>query len=88
MVTETAFQSAFDDHQDAVYRFAWRMAGPDAAEDIAQDVFLTLLRHYVEHDFAGEAMLRLLRPVGDIEALMAALATAPSPTLPPRPERL
>ena|SRR5687768_307822 len=45
MVTETAFQSAFDEHKDAVYRFAWRMAGPDAAEDIAQDVFLTLLRH-------------------------------------------
>ena len=33
MVTETAFQSAFDEHKDAVYRFAWRMAGPDAAED-------------------------------------------------------
>jgi RNA polymerase sigma factor (sigma-70 family) len=44
-VTETAFQSAFDEHQDAVYRFAWRMAGADAAEDIAQDVFLALLRH-------------------------------------------
>jgi RNA polymerase sigma factor (sigma-70 family) len=44
-VTETALQSAFNEHQDAIYRFAWRMAGPDAAEDIAQDVFLTLLRH-------------------------------------------
>jgi RNA polymerase sigma-70 factor (ECF subfamily) len=44
-VTETAFQSAFDDHKDAVYRFAWRMSGPEAAEDITQDVFLTLLHH-------------------------------------------
>ena len=42
---QTAFESAFDEHKDAVYRFAWRMAGPDFAEDIAQDVFLTLLRH-------------------------------------------
>jgi RNA polymerase sigma-70 factor (ECF subfamily) len=44
-VTETAFRSAFDEHKDAVYRFAWRMSGPDAAEDITQDVFLALLRH-------------------------------------------
>ena len=44
-MTQTAFESAFDEHKDAVYRFAWRMAGPDFAEDIAQDVFLTLLRH-------------------------------------------
>jgi RNA polymerase sigma-70 factor, ECF subfamily len=43
-VTERDFQSAFDAHKDAVYRFAWRMAGPDAAQDIAQDVFLALLR--------------------------------------------
>lgn len=32
-------------HKDAVYRFAWRMTNSAvAAEDIAQDVFLTLLR--------------------------------------------
>jgi RNA polymerase sigma-70 factor (ECF subfamily) len=51
-VTEIAFQSAFDEHKDAVYRFAWRMAGPDAADDIAQDVFLTLLRHPDRYDAA------------------------------------
>ena len=44
-MNQTAFQSAFDEHKDAVFRFAWRMVGPDFAEDIAQDVFLTLLRH-------------------------------------------
>lgn len=27
-------------HQDRVYRLAWRMVGPDAAEDVAQQTFL------------------------------------------------
>jgi RNA polymerase sigma-70 factor, ECF subfamily len=45
-VTEEEFQKAFNEHKDAVYRFAWRMTGSEsAAEDIAQDVFLELLRH-------------------------------------------
>jgi RNA polymerase sigma factor (sigma-70 family) len=45
-VTDVEFQAAFDQHKDAVYRFAWRMAGsPVAAEDITQDVFVGLLRH-------------------------------------------
>ena len=40
------FQTAFDQHKDAVYRFAWRMSGsPVAADDITQDVFVGLLRH-------------------------------------------
>jgi RNA polymerase sigma-70 factor (ECF subfamily) len=44
-VTEAEFQRLFDEHKDAVYRFAWRMTSTAAvAEDIAQDVFLTLLR--------------------------------------------
>jgi len=43
-VTDAEFESAFEAHRDAVYRFAWRMSGPAAAEDIAQDVFLTLLQ--------------------------------------------
>ena len=34
------FQFAFDQHKDAVYRFAWRLTNSAAAaEDIAQDVF-------------------------------------------------
>ncbi len=40
------FKAAFEEYKDAVYRFAWRMMGSAAAaEDIAQDVFLSLLRH-------------------------------------------
>jgi RNA polymerase sigma-70 factor (ECF subfamily) len=45
-VTDAEFQTAFDQHKDAVYRFAWRMSGSAAAaEDITQDVFVGLLRH-------------------------------------------
>jgi RNA polymerase sigma-70 factor (ECF subfamily) len=45
-VTDAEFQAAFEQHKDAVYRFAWRMSGsPAAAEDITQDVFVGLLRH-------------------------------------------
>jgi RNA polymerase sigma-70 factor, ECF subfamily len=43
-VTDAEFQAAFDQHKDLVHRFAWRMAGPGAAEDITQDVFVALLR--------------------------------------------
>ena len=45
-VTNAEFERVFREHKDAVYRFAWRMCGsPEAAEDIAQDVFVSLLRH-------------------------------------------
>jgi DNA-directed RNA polymerase specialized sigma24 family protein len=38
-VTDAEIQAAFDQHKDAVYRFAWRMSGsPAAAEDVTQDV--------------------------------------------------
>jgi RNA polymerase sigma-70 factor, ECF subfamily len=44
-MTESEFREAFEQHKDAVYRFAWRMTNsPAAAEDIAQDTFLLLLR--------------------------------------------
>lgn len=44
-MTDTEFQVAFNEHKDAVYRFAWRMtSSATAAEDIVQDVFLSLLR--------------------------------------------
>lgn len=45
-MTDAEFQKAFDEHKDAVYRFAWRMcASVPAAEDITQNVFVDLLRH-------------------------------------------
>lgn len=44
-MTDKEFEAAFEEHKDAVYRFAWRMMNSaSAAEDIAQDVFLSLLR--------------------------------------------
>lgn len=45
-MTEINIRQAFSDHKDAVYGFALRMTGcAAAAEDIAQDCFLELLRH-------------------------------------------
>lgn len=49
-MTDAEFASAFSQHKNAVYRFAWRMAGPDAAEDITQDTFLALLRQPARFD--------------------------------------
>ena len=52
-MTGTEFRSAFHEHKDAVYRFAWRMtSSPGAADDIVQDVFLSLLRHPARFDDA------------------------------------
>jgi RNA polymerase sigma-70 factor (ECF subfamily) len=45
-VTDAEFHAAFEQHKDAIYRFAWRMSGSAvAADDITQDVFVSLLRH-------------------------------------------
>ena len=42
---ETDLRRAFDEQKDAVYDFALRMTGsPSAAEDVAQDTFLELIR--------------------------------------------
>jgi RNA polymerase sigma-70 factor (ECF subfamily) len=50
-VTDAELQRAFDEHKDAVYRFAWRMtSSATAAEDIAQEVFLLLLRQPHRYD--------------------------------------
>jgi RNA polymerase sigma-70 factor, ECF subfamily len=44
-MNDAEFEAVFREHKDAVYRFAWRMtSSPEAAEDIAQDVFVSLLR--------------------------------------------
>lgn len=40
------FQLAFEQHHQAVYRFAWRLTGSStAAEDLTQECFLQLLSH-------------------------------------------
>jgi len=45
-MTDAEFEAIFVEHNDAVYRFAWRMtSSPEAAADIAQDVFVSLLNH-------------------------------------------
>ena len=50
-VTRADVENAFDQHKDAVYRFAWTMSSsPAAAEDITQEVFLTVLRDQVRFD--------------------------------------
>lgn len=43
-MTESDLRRAFEQKRDTVYRFAWRMTGSAcAAEDITQEVFLSLL---------------------------------------------
>lgn len=44
------------DHYDAVFRFCARRVGPDAAEDAAQDTFVTA--HRVLRKFRGASSLR------------------------------
>jgi RNA polymerase sigma-70 factor, ECF subfamily len=50
-VTDSELNAAFEEHKDAVYRFAWRMMNSaPAAEDVAQEVFLSLLRVHGRFD--------------------------------------
>ena len=50
-MTDSELRQAFEQHKEAVYRFAWRMTGsPEAAEDITQEVFLTLVRRPDAYD--------------------------------------
>lgn len=56
-MTDDEFRAAFDQHKDAIYRFAWRLTGAsDAADDIAQDVFLVLWRQPDRFDPARGAL--------------------------------
>jgi RNA polymerase sigma-70 factor (ECF subfamily) len=56
-MTKAEFEVVFREHKDAVYRFAWRMtSSPATAEDIAQEVFLSLLRHPNRFDPARGAL--------------------------------
>ncbi len=57
-MTDDEVKAAFEEHKNAVYRFAWRMMNSAAAaEDVAQDVFLSLLHHRDRFD-SGRGRLR------------------------------
>lgn len=63
-MTDAEFRAVFEQNKDAVYRFAWRMCGSSAvAEDIAQEVFLTLLRQPGRFDPARGALRSFLLAV-------------------------
>ena len=45
------FETAFDRHHDAVYRYVHRLTGnPDEAEELTQETFVRLLEHEVDRD--------------------------------------
>jgi len=57
-MTQPEIRAAYQEHKDAVYRFAWRMTGSaDSAEDIVQECFLSLVRNPNGYK-AGRAPLR------------------------------
>ncbi len=58
---ERDFRQAFEQHKDSVYDFALRMTGSTAAaEDLAQDCFLELLRHPGRFDAARGSLRAFL----------------------------
>jgi RNA polymerase sigma-70 factor (ECF subfamily) len=60
-VKNEEFEVVFREHKDAVYRFAWRMTGtPAAAEDVAQELFLSLLRQPDRYDYSRGPVLPFL----------------------------
>ena len=57
-MTDSEFGAIFDEHKNAVYQFAWRMTNSaPVAEDIAQEVFLALLRGSIKFE-PGRGSLR------------------------------
>jgi len=69
-MTDSELRQAFDQHKDAVYRFAWRMTGsPEASEDIAQEVFLSLVRRPESYDPARGSLRAFLLGAARNQAL-------------------
>lgn len=57
-MTDAEFKTIFNEHKDAIYGFAWRMTGStEAAEDVAQDCFVALLRSPERYD-SGRGPMR------------------------------
>lgn len=46
MGRDEAFRDVFREHYNAVFRYAWRRVGPDAAHDVAAEVFLIAWRRW------------------------------------------
>ena len=69
-MNHSELRQAFEQHKDAVYRFAWRMTGsPEAAEDIAQEVFLGLVRRPDSYDAARGSLRAFLLGAARNQAL-------------------
>jgi RNA polymerase sigma-70 factor (ECF subfamily) len=48
---EEAFIAIYRRHQGGIYRFAFHMTGsPEIAEEVTQEVFMTLIRHHEQFD--------------------------------------
>ena len=57
-MTDAEFETAFLENKDAVFRFAWRLTrSSEAAEDITQEVFVSLLSRRGAYD-PGRGSLR------------------------------
>jgi len=66
------FSGVFEKYKDVVYRFAWRMTNShDLAEDITQDVFLSLLRQPAKFDATRGQMRSYLLGIARNLALKA-----------------
>lgn len=46
MGRDEAFRDMYREHYNAVFRYAWRRVGPDAAHDVAAEVFLIAWRRW------------------------------------------
>ena len=57
---EDAFSELFAHHQRAIYRYAVHMGGPEAADDIVQETFLTILRQSGRYDSSRGSVIAYL----------------------------
>jgi len=58
--SEEAFVTLYRRHQGRVFRFALRMSGDEAAEEVVQEVFLTVIRGPVRYDAARGSLVAWL----------------------------